>query len=182
MPTFAANRVTYAVELSSFEPFVKKQLFYQVFEGIYLTDKAAPFTYADLQKEKIGHILAILPNNDELTSLFEKFGVIPYTVFYYGDDHTPNISQEDFNKFANTIEGLARQSEHTNLLVFCNNGYQRSLPFLVYYYLRMNPSHCDGIQEAIDWIGRYVPSIQQDREKLYTPVRNLIRRHNFYGW
>lgn len=181
MPTFAANRVTYAVELSSFEPFVKKQLFYQVFEGIHLTDKDAPFSYADLQQAKIGHILAILPNKDELTPLLEKFGSIPYTVFYYGDTHTPNIPQEDFNKFAKTIEGLARQSEYTNLLVFCNNGYQRSLPFLVYYYLRMNPSPYDGIQEAIDWIGRHVPTIQQDREKLYKPIRNLIQWHNLRG-
>lgn len=126
---------------------------YHIIWNILLADKQFPLTLQTLHENKIGHIVAILPSRDEFEKLAGKG--IHATVIEYGDKHEPFIDATRYEDVGNFIDNLARNSKddsERNVLIFCNNGYQRSIPFLVYYLTRFHPDECPSISKAIDLI------------------------------
>jgi hypothetical protein len=126
---------------------------YHIIWNILLADKQFSLSPQTLKENKIGHILAILPSRKELDELMEE--EFPSTVVEYGDTHQPVIDQEKYDELGQFIDNIARSSkgdEDRNVLVFCNNGYQRSIPFLVYYLTKFHPDECPSISKAIDLI------------------------------
>jgi hypothetical protein len=90
-------------------------------------------TPAVLESEKICHIIAILPNTTDFLKLNTDISSFSFTVLEYGDQHNTNIDKKQFQECGLFIDSMAKKTGHRNVLVFCNNGYQRSIPFLVYY-------------------------------------------------
>jgi hypothetical protein len=126
---------------------------YHIIWNILLADKQFPMTSEGLKENKIGHILAILPSFDDFKQLYS--GDIPSTVLEYGNLHEPIIDPSRFQQVGKFIDDLARFSKNEserNVLVFCNNGYQRSIPFLVYYLTQFHSDECPTISKAIDLI------------------------------
>jgi hypothetical protein len=126
---------------------------YHIIWNILLADKQFPLSTQTLQENKIGHIVAILPSREA----FEKLVGIsfPATVIEYGDKHEPGIDPQRYQEIGQFIDNLARSSKNAserNVLVFCNNGYQRSIPFLVYYLTKFHSDECPSISKAIDLI------------------------------
>jgi hypothetical protein len=102
-----------------------------------------------LEAEKICHIVAILPHKNDFLQLNGDIPSFPYTVLEYGDNHDTNIDKIAFEKCGALIDSVAKQEGLRNVLVFCNNGYQRSIPFLVYYLTTFHPKEIPTIEKAL---------------------------------
>ena len=151
---------------------------YHIIWNILLADKQFPLTIESLKDNKIGHIVAILPSNEE----FEKLGggsLCPFTVIEYGDKHEPFIDSKQYEEIGAFIDNLARYAKNDserNVLVFCNNGYQRSIPFLVYYLTRFHSDECPSISKAIDLILPQVDKLNylSLREKTIEDITKIL--------
>jgi hypothetical protein len=150
---------------------------YHIIWNILLADKQFPLTLQTLQENKIGHIVAILPNRDDFEKLAGKG--IQATVIEYGEKHEPFINSKQYEEICTFIDNLARSSKdesERNVLVFCNNGYQRSIPFLVYYLTRFHPDECPTISKAIDLILPQVDKLNylSLREKTIEDITKIL--------
>jgi hypothetical protein len=151
---------------------------YHIIWNILLADKQFPLSTQTLQENKIGHIVAILPSREE----FEKLVDIsfPATVIEYGDKHEPGIDPQRYQEIGQFIDNLARSSKNAserNVLVFCNNGYQRSIPFLVYYLTKFHSDECPSISRAVDLILPQVDKLNYMslREKTIEDISKVLR-------
>jgi hypothetical protein len=54
--------------------------------------------------------------------------------------------------FMKMIDTIAKTTGTRNVLVFCNNGYQRSIPFLVYYLTNYHSDEVPSIEKAVELI------------------------------
>ena len=154
---------------------------YHIIWNILLADKQFPLTPESLQENKVGHIIAILPSRDEFHKLGGK--ELSATVIEYGDKHEPSIDRTSFEEIGKFIDDLARNAKNEserNVLIFCNNGYQRSIPFLVYYLTKFHPDECTSISKAIDLIIPQVDKINylSLREKIIDDVTKIIGECN----
>lgn len=150
---------------------------YHIIWNILLADKQFPLTTDNLQENKIGHIVAILPSKEEFSKLTNDAPNV--TVIEYGDKHEPTIDRQRFQEIGHFIDDLARNAKNEserNVLIFCNNGYQRSIPFLVYYLTKFHPDECPSISKAIDLILPQVDKLNylSLREKTIDNVTKII--------
>ena len=123
--------------------------------NILLSDKEIALTPELIEQEKITHIVAILPSKNDFLKLNTLIPSVKYSVIEYHNQHTTKVSKDDYNKIGKLVDDLARETntgQYRNILIFCNNGYQRSLPFLVYYLTQFHPEEAPTIDKAIDMI------------------------------
>lgn len=149
-------------DLQPLDAYINKEVVHDTFEApkysichilwsLYLVDKGfvQKVDMSDVCAEnKIEYILAILPSQAVFDELI-KFK-IDHTVLEYGDTHEPNLDTEAFDRQIVHIESLRAQRK--NVLIFCNNGYQRSLPFLCHYLTKHHPDEAPDVERAIDLI------------------------------
>lgn len=151
-------------DLQSLDAYIDKEVvIYDTFEApkysichilwnLYLVDKGYVQKVDDLRdvcaENKIDYILAILPSQSVFDSLV-KFK-IDHAVLEYGDTHAPSLDTDAFDLQIARIEALRAQRK--NVLIFCNNGYQRSLPFLCHYLTRHHPDEAPNVERAVDLI------------------------------
>lgn len=150
---------------------------YHIIWNILLADKQFPLTLQTLHENKIGHIVAILPSEDEFEKLAGKG--IQATVIEYGDKHEPFIDATRYEEVCKFIDNLARSAKNEserNVLIFCNNGYQRSIPFLAYYLTKFHSDECPSISKAIDLIIPQVDKLNylSLREKTINDVTRIL--------
>jgi len=140
---------------STFEPPPPSKV-YHIIWNILLADKQFEITGDSLRENKIGHIVAILPNKSDFLELIPQGLSIDYTVMEYGNTHEPVVDLVKYREIGSLIDNLARSAtsaeSNRNVLIFCNNGYQRSIPFLVYYLTTFHPDECPTISRGIDLI------------------------------
>ncbi len=150
MPLLSVNRPAYANEIAVFEP-LPKSSFQFILWNLYLTDKLTPIRYEDLLCNGIREIVAILPEEEDFLALEPEIRDIPYAVLPYHNTHEPYLPKEEYDRICKKIDDIAKgpREQPRNILVFCNNGYQRSLPFLVYYMTRFHADECSSIGEAL---------------------------------
>lgn len=176
---FAANR---PCVLSSPEPFkaLAKSPFTFIIWNLYVTDKLVPLTQEALNNHYIKEIIAILPEEEDFKKLNADIGDIPVTVLAYHHNHTPVLPKEQYDSIAKKIDTIARLPPHTNrgILVFCNNGYQRSLPFLVYYMTKYHSEEFPTIDKAVGFLLSTLRSANTFEEKI-----EILKRINelFYS-
>lgn len=122
--------------------------------NVYLTDKDSELTRDVIRENDIRFVLAILP---DAAIYAERVKVdVEHCVMVY-EGHRPALSRGELDAFdeqCRRIEGL--RGERANVLVFCNNGYQRSLPFLCYFLIRYHASEAPTVERAMDLILPYV--------------------------
>lgn len=134
----------------------EKSGYYFVIWNLYLTDKLTPLVIDQLRLENITKIVAILPEEQDFQDLHVDIGDIPVKVLAYHHNHTPDLPREEYDEVAKEIDVLAKTAgKKQNVLLFCNNGYQRSLPFLVYYMTNFHKDEFPTIEKA----ARYLLSI-----------------------
>ena len=120
--------------------------------NLLLADKQFELTPDVIANEKISHIFAILPSTSEFLKLNTAIPDCPFTVLEYGDIHETVVNKELFNKCGRMIDALARKPVRENILVFCNNGYQRSIPFIAHYLTEFHRDEIKNIEKAIQII------------------------------
>lgn len=120
--------------------------------NVFLVDKE--FAKRDDAKEIMNennckYIIAILPEEEGevpgwLGGLGIECGVMGY------DGHNMNVDKDAFDEQCRKIEEYRGRRE--NVFVFCNNGYQRSIPFLVHYLCHHHADEVPNVERAIDII------------------------------
>ncbi len=125
---------------------------YHIIWNLLLADKQLELTPEALAADNIQHIVAILPSQSEFEKLNTQIPDCPFTVLEYGYEHTVNINREQFQECGKMIDSMARAPGRHNILIFCNNGYQRSIPFLVYYLTKFHPDEVPTVSRAVEII------------------------------
>lgn len=158
--------------------------------NVYLIDKefARKEEIADIIKENnIKYLIAILPkegcdNDIQDTRSFNPFILsdpissgnnaertwlkdlkLDHTIMEY-NGHNMSIDSENYDLQCQRIEEFRAKRE--NVFVFCNNGYQRSIPFLTYYLCKHHKDEIPTIERAIDII---LPQVDKAN---YSSLRN----------
>lgn len=137
-----------------FEPFIKPppSNTYHIIWNLLLCDKTLKLRQETIEQENIGHVLAILPDKQKFLELNSDIPNVSYDVLEYFDVHEPVLDTELFSKVASIIDTKAKQQHNRNVLVFCNSGYQRSIPFLVYYLTHFHSDEVPTIEKAVELI------------------------------
>ena len=129
--------------------------------NVFLIDKEFKLTQEIIDENNIGYIIALLPDEQ---IYYDKVDVnVPHHILKY-KDHTPLLDIEDFDKQCEKIEEYRK--ERKNIFVFCNNGYQRSIPFLCHYLINHHNDEVPTVEKAIDII---LPQVDKDN---YSTLRN----------
>ena len=139
------------MRLTKYEP-MPPSLTHHIIWNLLLADKQLELTQEVLDTENICHIVAILPKKSDFLQLNDAIKEFPYTVLEYGDSHTTSIDKESFKMCGLFIDSVARKEGRRNVLIFCNNGYQRSIPFLVYYLITFHSDEVPTIAKALSII------------------------------
>jgi hypothetical protein len=137
--------------------------------NLLLADKQMELTQQNLDDENICHIVAILPNKSDFLKLNSAIADFPYTVLEYGDSHDTNIDKVAYHECGSFIDALAKKEGRGNVLVFCNNGYQRSIPFLVHYLTTFHNDEIPDIEKALGII-----LSQVDRDNYMTILNPMV--------
>ncbi len=146
--------------------------------NLVLSDKELELTPQTLADENIQHIFAILPSTAEYLKLSQQIPDCPYTVLEYGDTHEPSVDFEKYKECGQMIDNLARQTDRKNVLVFCNNGYQRSLPLLAYYLTQFHKDEIPTIEKAVSVILAQVDKANYDKLTEMTESISRLLNHN----
>lgn len=148
--------------------------------NLYLTDKLTKLRQNDLKEANIQHIIAILPSKADFEALATDIGDISYTVLEYGGEHTPSVNLDEFLRLGTLIDNYARGLTYSetkrNVLVFCNNGYQRSLPFLCYYMTQFHKTECPTISDALKLLCASIPGYMNERLALTEKIEPLLAK------
>lgn len=129
--------------------------------NIYLIDKEFAKKEDAIQilnENKCKYIIAILPTSNNSTPIEEEIQNekilqsfdLEYNILGYQGHNTEDINFTDFNNQCIKIEEYRKKRE--NVFIFCNNGYQRSIPFLTYYLCHYHKDEVPNIEKAIDII------------------------------
>jgi hypothetical protein len=132
--------------------------------NVYLVDKEfiKKDDIADILKENnVKYVIGIVPTDvDEICMMAP--GVEYYRMTYNG--HNMDIDRAQFDEQCKKIEEYRQRRE--NVFLFCNNGYQRSIPFLTYYLCHHHADEIPTIEMAIDTI---LPQVDKEN---YSKLRN----------
>lgn len=121
--------------------------------NVFLIDKEFaknPEMIEILKENNAKYVIAILPQDEgsENYDWLQNLGVDHTVMKYKG--HNMEIDANEFDVQCNLIEQYRHKRE--NVFVFCNNGYQRSIPFLTYYLCKHHADEVPSIDQAIDII------------------------------
>ena len=151
------------VGTGGFEAFeAPKHRIIHIIWNMFLLDKELKDVDEIVRDNNIVHVIAILKSEadyDEVMKYAKGHDVrMSHKVLKYaGNDAV--ISPEcylEFDEQCRVIEACrsARNADGPRacVAVFCNNGYQRSLPFLCYYLVKFHPNEAPTVEKAIDLI------------------------------
>jgi hypothetical protein len=118
--------------------------------NVFLMDKeyaTLPNFEEIVAENNIRYVIALLP--DEAVFAEKVKMAIDHEVLVY-TDHDTALDLAGFDRQCAKIEECRKRRE--NVFVFCNNGYQRSIPFLCYYLMKYHPSEAPDVPRALDLI------------------------------
>lgn len=121
---------------------------------------------------KLKYIVAIVPEH----RVYEEavgFDIDHSVMEYEGHDIVLDVPR--FKAECEKIEELRGRRE--NVMVFCNNGYQRSLPFLCYYLCKCHADEVPTLERAVDIILPQVDKLSYaaNRDKYIETLTQLFR-------
>lgn len=115
--------------------------------NLFLIDKDLKDIPEIIQENNIQYVIGLFPDNTVYDKTFPE-GIDHHVMLY--KDHTTEINKKDFDEQCLKIESY--REKRANIFICCNNGYQRSIPFLCYYLTRYHPNEVQTIEKAIDLI------------------------------
>lgn len=147
--------------------------------NLFIIDKmyaALPNIDNILQENNVKYIIAILPDVKDYK--LDHLN-IDHSIMLY-NDHNTQLDINEFDIQCKKIEDIRSQENKPNIFIYCNNGYQRSIPFLCYYLLKYHPSEAPNIDKAIDLI---LPQIDRGnynktRDNYIESVKSLLEQFN----
>jgi protein-tyrosine phosphatase len=153
----------------------EKSDYFFVIWNLYLTDKLTPITVERLQLSQIVEIIAFLPEKEDFELLHADVGDIPVTVVPYHHNHIPFLPREQYDEISKKIDSIAKgpRDKGRNILIFCNNGYQRSLPFLAYYMINYHNDEFPNVEKAVGYIINTIA-----RQTTYNEKMQIIKSIN----
>lgn len=120
--------------------------------NVFLTDKTQVENIdKEISMNNIKYMICILPDKD----IYEKIKPkkeIEHCIIEY-NDHNPIITNsvsEKYEECFNKIEHF--QGNRENTIIFCNSGYQRSLPFICKYLTSRHKDEVPDVGKALDII------------------------------
>jgi hypothetical protein len=165
---------------ASHGPFValKRDPLVHIIWNLMLTDKqfmtgSTETTQSVLDSNNIQHIIAILPDQD----IYNGVSVdTPHSIMLY-QEHNEEIDAIQFDEQCILIDDYRGRESRGNVLIFCNSGYQRSIPFLVYFLMKYHNSEAPTVSRAIDLILPQVDRIgySENRDGYITSVTRLLQ-------
>lgn len=154
----------------------EKSDFFFIIWNLFLTDKLTPLTEENLSRSNIVEIIAFLPSEQEYEPRFKD---VPLTVFAYGEHHTPLLPLEQYDVISKRIDEIAKRprDQRRNVLLFCNNGYQRSLPFLVYYLTNYHQDEFPTIEKAVAYLHQAIrnQSSFEEKKQILAQIQQLFQ-------
>lgn len=150
-----------------FEPCEDKLI--HVIWNVFLIDKQTKVTPDVIEQNKVGYILAILPVATDYPIYMKDVLDVPHDIMEYGYSHTPDVNIEQYRQYGKKIDEVAK-GKRRNVFIFCNNGYQRSLAFIVYYLITFHPDEVPNIEKALDLI---LPQI--DKSSYYDQKKKWMK-------
>jgi len=129
--------------------------------NVFLTDKTSIDSIkGEIFKNRLALIVCILPDlSDNIenrlkdTNCSSFVDPLQFHFHLYGDDHNPIVSKKTLDEYKKSYDRIKElQDKRQNTLIFCNNGYQRSLPFLCYYLMNYHKEEVPNLDRALDII------------------------------
>jgi hypothetical protein len=151
--------------------------------NLFLLDKELKAVDEIVRDNNIKYVIAILKDESEYDAKMGSLGLPHRVITYAGNDAEP-LSDEtcrEFDEQCRAIEvyrsSSAKDGPRVCVGVFCNNGYQRSLPFLCYYLLKFHPNEASTVEKAIDLI---LPQVDREnyakhRDAFVASVKVVLR-------
>lgn len=142
--------------------------------NVFLIDKDF-IKKQDLQavcvENKVTYIIGIVPDHQTFGAAVD-FDIATSIMIYHGHDTV--LDTQRFDEECARIEAKRKLREY--VMVFCNSGYQRSIPFLCYYLCKFHKDEVPGIAQAIDII---LPQVDkagyaENRYKLIASISKLF--------
>lgn len=116
--------------------------------SLFLAEKDLELSAELLSDNNIRFVIAILPSAD-IYGERVKVEVDHHVMVY--DGHTPAIDFAKYRSLCLKIDAVRQAATgRGNTLVYCNTGYQRSLPFLVYYLHEYHRNEAPSIKKAME--------------------------------
>jgi len=115
--------------------------------NIFLIDKELQTITEIIKENNIQYIIGIFPDEETYGNVFPP-GIDHHVMLYHG--HTIDIDIKMFDEQCAKIE--EHRKNRGNIFVCCNSGYQRSIPFLCYYFVKYHPNEVPSVAKAIDLI------------------------------
>ena len=118
--------------------------------SLFLAEKELELGAALLSEHNIKYVIAILPSADKYEERV-KVEVEHHVMLYEG--HTPAIDFAEYREQCLKIDAVRQPAgggSRGNTLVFCHNGYQRSLPFLVFYLVEYHRNEVPTVRKALE--------------------------------
>jgi hypothetical protein len=96
------------------------------------------------------------------------------------EGHTMDINPKQFDEQCNIIEEYRKTRD--NVFIFCNNGYQRSIPFLTYYLCHHHADEIHSIEVAVDTILAQVDkkNYAKIRDTYVQSMHDLFKHHSLF--
>lgn len=124
--------------------------------NVFLMDKefATLDNFKDIVEENnIKYVIALLPNKQVYNEKI-KIDIDHHIITYTG--HDMDLTEDMIKEFDEQCIKIEEYKSHAdgraNIFIFCNNGYQRSIPFLCYYLLKYHKNEAPTIEKALDLV------------------------------
>jgi len=132
-------------------PPVSNSTLIHIIWNLLLTDKTQVKNLdKEIEQNNIKLIIAIIPSKESIDYL-ELNKKVNTIVIEYGDNYNSIINDDILKLYEecyNKIKEL--QINRENTLIFCNNGYQRSLPFICNYLITHHNDEVPNLDRALD--------------------------------
>jgi hypothetical protein len=155
----------------SAKPAGKPEKFPFIFQRLFVLDKHQGSHLLSPLERKL--VIAIVPSQEAAaTPCPEDTLVLPY------DDHTPTIDFAQYDAAAAAINDHLRKPLHVAgpVYVYCNSGYQRTVPFLTHYLTRWSfGNEKYTLEEALKNVLKKLRLDDHDSEHALVRVRSLLR-------
>lgn len=144
---------------------------FRVTDTIVIGDKTLALTPAIINEADVGAIVAIMPTINDFSKAAPELVAagVPLCVLTY-DRTKSSLDLCQFEEAAVRIETILNTSQQKTLMIVCNTGFQRSIPFLAWYLIYYCKMHEMTVEKVIDMT---MPQYDMDGYKI-EEMRKII--------
>jgi hypothetical protein len=163
--------------------------------NLYLCDKYQTIDQELIINNNIGYIIAILPTKEDYQKYIDP-QLCKHHVIEYFDNHEDIISDDLIKTYENQcgimedvrLNGTASMKmsgygnkNHRNIVIFCNSGFQRAIPFICYYLLKHHPDEFHSLIAVLHLVlgkmqNKHQPDLVEEYTVLLPRLCNLFNK------